>query len=216
MKKLVSIAIISLISAFFGAPAMAVGYVENLYLCDLGIMNSNSYNKLGVDYIHYFQNDKNLGVSASSRFSSALNNATNLDSHFDRWDPLTGINDVSINLESDFYGAEYYLEYCYTWDRTLPSDNLNYDIKFTTSLPSAVPSTQLSVDTNCSLKANNGVVANTSISDSAIVINTMTTDFSSMRCTIKLNFKEDIYLKTRPHNGDLVGVDPHITVKVTP
>lgn len=215
MNNFAMIIIIALISVITEMSAEA-GYTENLYLCDLGIMSINNSNQLGVDFIQYTQNGKTLSVSTSTHFSTALNVATILNPSFDRWNPTTGINDVSINLESDFYGSQYYLEYCYTWDRILPSDNLNYEVTFTSRLSTVVPFTQLSADTNCSLKANNGTVINTSVSQSFIATNSITTDFSSMRCTIKLSFKENLNFIARPHNGDDLGINPNITVRVSP
>lgn len=216
MNKLFKLAIISLTSILFITNSMAAGYTEKLYLCDLGIKSSNSSNQLGVDFIQYKQLEKTLSVTASNQFSTALSVAMGLNSGFDRWNPSTGINDVSINLESDFYGSEYYLEYCYTWDRILPTDNLNYDVTFITSLSNAIPFTQVGVDTRCSIKANNGSIMNTSTLQSPTAKNLITTDFSSMRCTIKFNLKEDSYFIVRPHNGDFIGIDPNISVRVSP
>jgi hypothetical protein len=213
MKKSI---LIIIFTNFLAITALATGYTENLYLCDLGIINSNSTNQLGVDFIQYTQNEKTLSVSAQTTYSTALNKSTRINPAFDRWTPANGLNDISINMESDFYGSQYYLEYCYTWDRTAPSDNINYDVTFISSLPTAVPFTQMSVDTNCSIKANDGAVINTETSKTPVTNNLLTTDLVGMRCTIKLNFKEDSFFIARPHNGDYLGINPNITVKVNP
>jgi hypothetical protein len=213
MKRLITMIIIYLITIL---QAFASGYAENIYLCDLGILNSNSANERGVDFIQYTTNGRNLSVSSASYLSTALNASLNLNPSFDRWNTANGIDDVSINLESDYLGAQYFLEYCYTWDRILPTDNLNYDVTFITTLPASVPYTQFSVDTKCSLMANNGAVVNTEILQSSIATNSLSTDFSSMRCTVRLNFKEDSFFTARPHNGGLLNIDPQVTVKVSP
>ena len=216
MKKFVSYIILGLISLSSLPSADAAGYTEALYLCDLGIKNSNSLNQQGVDFVQYSQMGRNLNVSAGTEFTSALSMATQANSSFDRWDENTGLDNVSINLESELYGVEYYLEYCYKWDRIMPSDNINYDVTFFTNLPNAVAHTIPNIVTNCSIKANNGNIIDTPVSSSFVSTNTITTDSTSMRCTIRINFKEDSFFTARPHNGGLVGVDPNITVKVRP
>jgi hypothetical protein len=216
MKKYSNYLFINLITMFIAMPSFAGGYTENLYLCDLGMKSSNIFNERGVDFIQYVQNGRNLSVNATPVLSSALSLATNNNSLFDRWSSLNGITDVSINLESDFYGTQYFLEYCYTWDRVLPTDNINYDVTFISSLVSTITSTQFSVDTRCSIMANNGAVVNTLNSNSFVTTNLLSIDFSSMRCTIRLNFKEDTFSISRPHNGGLLNIDPNITVRVSP
>lgn len=211
MKKL-----LVALSIIFGTSNLYAGYTENLYLCDMGIKNVNFSNALGVDFIQYSQNGRTLNLSASSNYTTALDQALRLNPSFDRWNPLTGINDVSIDLGSDYFGAQYYLEYCYTWDRTLPTDNINYDVTFTSSLPNAVPFTQMGVDTNCSLMANNGAVINTQVAQSFTATNYLSTDFTSMRCTIRLTFTEDSFFIKRPHNGNALGIDPNVTTRVSP
>ena len=208
------IIVIKLITSLVAFPAFAGGFTESLYLCDLGIMNSNNLSQKGVDFIQYQEEGKAFDISATQNFSSALTNATNLNSSYDRWNLTNGIENVSINLQSDFYGAQYYLEYCYKWDRVLPSDNFNYNVTFITSLPVAVPNTQFSVDTKCSQKNLSGAVIDTPNSQSTITTNTVTTDFASMRCTVRLNFKENPYFTPRPHNGGLLDINPNITVRV--
>jgi hypothetical protein len=196
--------------------AYADGYGHDLYLCDLGIKNANSLNQFGVDFIQYFQNAQLRNVFSTNEFSTVLAQNIRNNSSFDRWSSTNAIENVSINLESDFYGSQYFLEYCYNWERIMPTDNLNYEVSFLTMLRSPISNTQFSVDTICSLMANNGVVTNEVNMQSNQATLFLSTDYKSMRCTIKLNFKEDISFATRPHNGGDLNIDPVINVKVNP
>ncbi len=193
-------------------------YTENLFLCDLGIMNSNTSNQLGVDSIQYTQFGKTMSLSAlsTSLFTSQLEAAKNFNGAYDRWDASIGMTDIFVNLDSDFYGSRYYLEYCYTWNRAVPSDNLNYEIKFSASLPIELPSTRVSVDTKCSMLGSKGDVVSNEYLQSFKATNTLSTDVVSMRCTVRLNFVEDSFTKSRPHDGSAFQLDPNVSIEVSP
>ena len=213
MKNHTKVNIVFLSTVFALSSAFAAGYSENLYLCDLGIISSNTLNERGVDFIQYSLNAQTSSVSAYLSYSTALTNALNLDAAFDRWNPANGIENVSINLESDYYGTQYFLEYCYTWDRLAPVDNTYYDVNFSASLPTVIPFTNFTADTKCSLMDSNAAVTNVAVLQSLTATVPLTSDFISMRCTIRLNFTESAGFTARPHNGGLLDIDPGVTVK---
>lgn len=214
--------LIGLIFIFHTFLSFAVDYTENLYLCDLGIKNSNTSNQLGVDFIEYFQSNRNLSVNAGINFNTASNYIQNYDPAFSLWLPNYAIDNASINLETDFYGSQYFLQYCYTWDRTIPPNNngtsisstpMSYNVTFNTSIMGPIPMTQVSGVTDCSILSSAGYV-NQVTSQTLDVINSLSSDSISMRCTIKINFIEDTFGGMRPHNGGVVDINPIVNVSV--
>lgn len=197
--------------------SFASGYTENLFLCDMGIMNPDRSNTRGVDYVEYLQNERSNMIHGSYAWSTAIDIAKTKIQNYERWNPAFGINDVSFNLDSEFYGTEYYLEYCYTWDRVLPLDPILYTLTFTSELPIEIPHTQFETSSTCSIKSEDGhSTENTKYPQTPEIEIMLNPDQVSMRCTIRLSFKEltgNIY---RPHNQDLGAIDPKVQIKVEP
>lgn len=206
----------ALMFLFFYNVNSFASYSHNLTLCDLGLRNGNSFNQLGVDFIQYSLAGRVTSVTAGANFSSAVNQELSGNSLYNQWDINNGISDVSMNLGSDYFGTEYYLQYCYTFDRQLPNDNITYEVTTLSSMPVNVPETLWTSDTTCSLKYSNGVIINSQSLNASNVTNLITTDIVSARCTIKLNFTESSYFKLRPHSGDPLSIDPSVIVRVAP
>jgi len=196
--------------------SFANGYSQNIYLCDMGIRNLNHSNNSGVNYMEYLQNGNSQVIQENTNWTSALDRASQLILNYDRWNPAFSIDNISVNLGSDFYGAQYYLEYCYSWDRQAPMDSIQYAITFTPTLKANIPNTEMQTDTKCSIKFKDGHVVDSDSPQSDYVQTLLEDGKVSMRCTIRLTFKEATGNIQRPHNNDLGEVNPQINVKVEP
>lgn len=197
----------------------AAGHVDQLYLCDLGITNPDRTNRYGVDYVEYTQNShKYLGQATPTTYSAATVAAQQIVG-YDRWKSNFGIDNVYFNLDSEFYGSSYYLEYCFTWDRLPPMDNIQYTVKVSTAMPIEVPYTTLNTDSKCSLVSlNSGVqsVNNAAFDKTSAFEMILLPNVVGMRCTIRLSLQETAGGILRPHNNDLGAVDPQVRIQVTP
>ena len=216
-NHLLSISILAvLVQLFLSSTSFALGYTHNIYLCDVGMMNSDFSNSRGVDYVEYTQNGQVQRVGANTAWTSAFQRAPQQIMGYDRWNPSFGIEEVTFALNSDYYGTQYYLEYCYMWDRQAPFDAVQYSTLFTPTLYAPIPNTTMTVDTKCSIQFKNGSVIDNDSPQTPVVETLLDENKTSMRCTIRLTFKETATNIQRPHNSDLSAVNPQIKVKVDP
>lgn len=214
MKSIICLIVFAFTSVMTIA-ATTPAYTESLYLCDLGIKNANTTNQLGVDFIEYTQVGRNEEVGSGINFVTASNLISAIDPLFNLWSSNYGITNVSIDLESDNFGSQYYLQYCYNWIRNTAKSNNNgsYKVNFTTTLPTTITNTQASGVTDCSIISTKGVVTQVT-TKGLTALSSLSGNSASMRCTIKINYIEDILAGARPHNGDAIDINPVVKVSV--
>lgn len=211
--------------------AHAETYTHQIYLCDMGMMNPGTTGSRGVDYMEYMQNGRKETVLATPAWSSAAVIAGQKILGFDRWNSAYAINDVGFNLESDFYGSQYYLEYCYMWDRDPHAPGTpgggNYTIQYSFVVSAEIPvqiiNTAINMNSKCDVQNKNHKVRSSEFLQTPLFQELLEPDEVSMRCTIRLTFKEEtVGLLLRPHNNVVDGavqpetLDPQIKIKVTP
>lgn len=207
-------ALLSMLALTAGADALAGGYTQDLFLCDVGIRSPGTAAALGVDYLTYKFKDKRLTLMGGMTLSSAVKAATD---PYDRWDTNNQLKDVDLNLESDYYGTMYYLEYCYKWERVLPSDSVVYAVTLMLAQPSVpITHTNIAVTTTCVTKTAAGAFLTQNASDWVPVYTQLGTDMNAVRCTVRFTFNEVADGSRRPHSLDYENDSPQISVKVEP
>ena len=200
--------------------ALAVGYQEELFLCDLGIRNPDTSNSLGVNLIRFRRGERPRTLRASPVLTSAYATSPEV---YDRWVQGNALTDVEFDLGADYYGSEYFLEFCYKWERTVPADRVDYSVILNLTpgsglgygLGSGMSNTRLGVDTTCVAKDNAGVFFTQNFKGSLQPATILGPDKVALRCIVRFSYVETNEGVRRPHSLEY-DIDPIIVVKVEP
>ena len=200
---------------FLSQSAWAAGYIHDAFVCDVGIRNPDRTNRLGVDSVGFTRAGRTQSVAGTPEGVSAVLSAIE---KYDRWDSANALTEVAVNLGSDFFGSEYFVEFCYRWDRMAPVDATDYTIDLSLLLNAVPQHVNVNADTNCLLQNKNGSTVNRRVPGAERVQIAVGADFVNLRCGIRFTFTEVKDGSRRPHQISTTGLEsePQIKVKVEP
>lgn len=192
--------------------AHAQGYAHSLFLCDLGMQSLSGANNLGVNFVTYDQ----LGLSRSLGATSTLQKASQkVPEGTNLWLEPNQISNVLFNLESDYYGTEYYWDYCYVWNRDQLNEAL-FSIDINVATPPEIDNTAITFKTECTSRS----ILNTLITQTSINTNStlwsMPSNQVELKCIIRFSFKEENFTVRRPHQTRLDNLTSQIGITVDP
>ncbi len=190
----------------------AQGYTHSLFLCDLGLQSLSGSNDLGVNFVTYDQ----LGVGRSFGAINSIQKASQkVPAGTDLWLEANQISNVLFNLESDYYGTEYYWDYCYVWNREQLNETL-FSININVVTPPEIDNTLITFQTECTSRS----ILNTLITQTSVNTNNTTWNMPSnqveLKCIIRYTFREENFTVRRPHQTRLDNLTSQIGITVDP